>query len=88
MVVVRGNFSSLYRRPGALMECPVCGSGLNHDLSGEAFCVVCECRSSNLYHGTLAPGMFEKWRHTWKVTAGWLIVGAVFYAALYELVKW
>ncbi len=88
MVVVRGNFSSLYRRPGALMECPVCGSGLNHDLSGEAFCVVCECRSSNVYHGTLAPGIWESWSKAATSLFKWACGGALVWAALYELAKW
>jgi hypothetical protein len=70
------------------MECPVCGSGLNVDLSGEAFCVTCESRSQNIYHGELAPGIFDNWQRFAWVSFKVVCFGLLVYAAVYELARW
>ena len=34
------------------------------------------------------PGMFGDWRKVAKVLGGWVFVGLLFWAAIYELVFW
>jgi hypothetical protein len=35
-----------------------------------------------------SPGVFENWGHMVKAIGGWVIVGLLFWVAVYELVKW
>ena len=73
------------------MRCPICGDETGLEIGGEAYCVFCESQKPRrLYPLTLdrEPGVFSDWREAVKVLSIPVLVGLLFLAAVYELVKW